>query len=99
MNNAPEWWRKAKELEREDRLEEAEEVIKQAMLPQGYPWHAQFAELYKERMERLLDGGRKDEAKVAAEKAANWMWAYASGRPPEAKARRCMRSATSLSVN
>src|SRR5579871_4955074 len=78
MNNQPEWWLKAKELEREDRLAEAEEVIRQAMQPLGYPWPAQFAQLYKERMERLLGSGQTDEAKAAAQKAAHWMGWYAS---------------------
>ena len=78
MNDQPEWWRKAKQLEREDRLEEAEAIVQQALSSQGYPWQSQIAQLYKERMDRLLDSRQKAEAADAARKAAQWMWAYAS---------------------
>lgn len=78
MNDRPVWWLKAKELEREDRLEEAEAIIQQALSSQGYPWQSQIAHLYRERMNRLLDSGQKAEAADAARKAAHWMWAYAS---------------------
>src|SRR5215831_8847556 len=78
MNDAPEWWLRAKELERQDRFEEAEAIIQQALSSQGYPWQSQIAQMYKDRMDRLLDSAQKTEATDAARKAAQWMRAYAS---------------------
>jgi hypothetical protein len=79
MTEQPEWWLRAKELEQQERIEEAEAVIKEAMVPQGYPWPSQSAQLHLERMQRLLNEGRYEEAKVAAVKGIDWMYVYASG--------------------
>ena len=78
MTTQPEWWLRAKELEQQDRIEEAEAVIKQALSPQGYPWDLQSAQLHLERMYRMLEEGRPDEAKAAAVKGINWMYVYGS---------------------
>jgi hypothetical protein len=79
MSEEPDWWVRAKALEQEDRLEEAESVVKGAMLPQGWPWPAQLAELYRLRMERMLDAGDSERARAAAKEAVDYMWLYASG--------------------
>jgi hypothetical protein len=79
MSTQPEWWLRAKELEQDERIEEAEAVIKEALAPQGYPWPAQSAQLHLERMQRLLKEGRYDEAKAAAVNGINWMYSFASG--------------------
>lgn len=79
MTDELEWWTRAQALEREDRLDEAEAVIKEGMPPQSYPWPGQVAELYKLRMERLLEAGSPEEAKAAAIKGVHWMGIYTSG--------------------
>src|SRR6185437_17080084 len=51
------WWKLAVELELQDRLTEAEDVIEKAMRPYGTPWPAQIAYLYEMRTKRLLAEG------------------------------------------
>ena len=79
MSAEPDWWAHAKALEQEDRLEDAESVIKEAMIPQGWPWPAQLAEMYRLRMDRMLLAGDCERAVTAATKAVDNMWLYASG--------------------
>ena len=76
----PEWWTQALELEKQDRLEEAEELVTEAMRKLGTPWPAQLAHLYELRMRRLSSEGASDEKILEARnKAIDWMDLYASG--------------------
>jgi hypothetical protein len=69
------WWDKAQTLERADRLEEAEQLLRD-QIPSLY-CAIQIAELYRLRWIRLQPA---DPAKAAEarQKAANWACTYAS---------------------
>lgn len=73
------WWRLAIELERQDRLSEAEALIKNALSPKGDPWDYQTAYLYELRAQRLVAEGKRATAKEAAQISVNFMRHYASG--------------------
>lgn len=75
----PKWWTKALALEAAGKLQEAEEVIGEALGPKGEPWTAQTAELYELRCKRLAAEGKMDEARAAAKKGYEFMLAYAAG--------------------
>lgn len=72
----PEWWLKAKRLELEDKLEDAERTIKDAVPHLGFA--SQTAQLYLERMLRLQEGGDAAGAAAAYQKSSDWMYNYAS---------------------
>ena len=80
QNNAdPEWWTAALRLELEDRLEQAEAIIRRALDPRGEPSSAQIAHLYDLRCRRLLKHGQLEAARSAAQKGYAFMCEYASG--------------------
>lgn len=70
--STPDWRAKADELERQDRLEEAEKVIHDALHP-NYPAAQATAQMYRDRAVRLLNEGRIAEAAAAREKAIEWI--------------------------
>lgn len=72
MNHQPDWWIKAQQLEHADRLDEAERVIEQAMMP-NLPYAQQTAELYRLRTVRLLSEKRTSEAAEARQRAIRWI--------------------------
>lgn len=71
----PDWWRKAVLLEREDRLEEAEQVMLNAGNHIGI--YSSIAHLYELRVARLRDAGDDARAERAAERAEHWLYRYA----------------------
>ncbi len=73
--DGPQWWRRAVQLERADRLEEAEQLLK-ASIPSLH-FAIQTAELYRERWLRLRES-EPEKAREARQKAADWAWQYAS---------------------
>jgi len=73
--DGPEWWRRAVQLERADRLEEAEQVVKDSI--PSLHFAIQTAEMYRLRWLRLR-GSEPEKAKEARQKAADWAWRYAS---------------------
>ena len=79
MSATPGWWRLAIELEQQDRLSEAEALIKNALAPRGDPWDCQTAYLYELRAQRLVSEGKRGAAKEAAQTSVNFMRQYASG--------------------
>lgn len=72
----PEWWRRATKLEAEDRLAEAEAVVKNA-IPHLYFAHA-TADLYRERMIRKMKEGDKAGALEAFRQAKSFIYFMAS---------------------
>ena len=72
----PDWWQKAKQLEENNELDEAEAVIKRAVPHLGFA--SQTAQLYMERMLRLRVAGDRAGAADAHQRAANWIRDYAS---------------------
>ncbi len=76
MSDEPEWWRRAQVLEGEDRLEEAERLINDAVPHIGSA--ASVAELYARRMARLRDAGDEAGALEAFRQADHWIGWYAS---------------------
>jgi hypothetical protein len=79
MSESADWWKLAIELEQQDRLAEAEDVIKKALSPRGDPWDCQTAYLYELRAGRLIAEGNSAAAREAAQRAVNFMREYASG--------------------
>jgi hypothetical protein len=72
----PDWWRDAVLLERADRLDEAEQIIENALDHIGV--YSSLAHLHELRYARLLREGRDDAASVARERAIHWLYVYAS---------------------
>ncbi|HEV8147454.1 MAG TPA: hypothetical protein VGP79_13775 [Bryobacteraceae bacterium] len=74
-SNEPEWMRRARQLEREDRLEEAEQVIRDSI--PSLHFAIATAEMYRTRWIRLQesDSVRAGEAR---KQAAHWAYTYAS---------------------
>lgn len=72
----PAWWRNAKRLERENRLEEAEKAITDALQHIGAP--SSVAQLYAERLDRLASAGDRAGAAESYKKAREWITYYAS---------------------
>ncbi|MCA9192442.1 MAG: hypothetical protein KDB03_11795 [Planctomycetales bacterium] len=79
VDDDPQWWTEAVELEVADKLTEAEAVIRRALDPRGDPSSAQIAYLYEVRCRRLISQGQLDEARKAADKGYRFMCEYASG--------------------
>lgn len=75
VSDGPEWWRRAQQLEREDRLEEAEQLIRDA-IPSLHSGIATAA-LYRQRWIRLLESDPV-KAGAARKQAADWAYTYAS---------------------
>ena len=71
----PDWWRKAVLLERDNKLDEAEQVIRRALDHIGV--YSQIAYLYEERVTRLRHAGDDALAEQAKERAIHWLHAYA----------------------
>jgi len=71
----PAWWQQARALEREGRFEEAERAITDAVNHLGA--YASVAELYAQRMRRLMEAGDDAGALEARTRAADWIRAYA----------------------
>jgi hypothetical protein len=71
----PEWWVAAVRLERENKLEEAEQIILKALDHIGV--YSSLAHLYEERMARLHRVGDAEGAKQAKERAIQWLYSYA----------------------
>lgn len=72
----PEWWIRAKALESENRLKEAEALLKASIDHLGFA--IQTAQLYAERFERLRDAGELQGARDAHAQAVDWAYNYAS---------------------
>jgi hypothetical protein len=72
----PEWWRRARKLEAQDKLEEAEAVIKDGV-PNLYFAHA-TADLYRQRMIRKMAEGNQACAREAFGKAEDFIFFMAS---------------------
>jgi hypothetical protein len=74
--DGPEWWHRALRLDLEDRMEEAEQLLRDK-IPNVYCC-LQIAELYRQRWERLRDGDpvKTREARL---KAAEWANQFAAG--------------------
>ncbi len=75
-DHGPDWWMAALLMERADRLDEAEQCITDAVDHIGAA--LQVAELYRQRMLRLQDGGQPGEALKAREAAIRWAHRYAA---------------------
>ena len=75
FSDEPEWMQRAQQLEREDRLEEAEQLIRDAI--QTLHYAITTAELYRRRWIRLRESD-PIRAAEARKQAANWAHAYAS---------------------
>lgn len=71
----PNWWREAVLLERADRLDEAEAVIRRALDHIGV--YSQLAYLFECRMARLSSEGNLEGAQAAKKRAIHWLYAYA----------------------
>jgi hypothetical protein len=76
MESAQDWFEKATALEQEDRLIEAEEVIRESVEHQGFA--IMIAEMYRKRMLRLTNNGDQTGAAAARQKASDWAYFYAS---------------------
>jgi hypothetical protein len=76
MTHLPDWAARAAELEAEDRLIEAENVIRDHVPHQGFA--ISIAEMYRKRMLRLRDTGDSTGAAEARQKASDWAYFYAS---------------------
>lgn len=74
-SDEPEWLQRAKKLEREDRLEEAEKLIRDSIPTLHFA--ITIAELYRTRWIRLQETDPV-EAGEARKQAAKWAYAYAS---------------------
>jgi hypothetical protein len=71
----PEWWQRAKALELDGQLKEAEAAIRNAVPHLGA--FSSVAQLYLERMVRLQQAGDTAGAAAAYEESSNWIYAYA----------------------
>jgi hypothetical protein len=72
----PDWWHKARELEKADQLEAAETVLKDAIPHQAFA--LEIAELYRERMVRFLALNDHTRAAEARQQSSDWAHFYAS---------------------
>jgi len=72
----PAWWRQALALEGKDRLQEAEQLIKDSVPHLHFA--AVTADLYRQRMLRLKKAGDAAGAELAYHKADDWIGFYAS---------------------
>lgn len=72
----PEWWIRAKQLEADDRLPEAEALLRTSINHLGFA--IQTARLYAERFERLQNAGDLTGARDAHAQAIDWAYNYAS---------------------
>jgi hypothetical protein len=72
----PDWWLRAKALEKDGRLEEAERAVNDAVPHLGAA--ASIAQLYLERMLRLQEAGEMAAAAEAYQESSNWIYFYAS---------------------
>lgn len=73
--SGPDWWREAQALQDADRLEEAEQTIRQAVQHIGAA--ASIAEMYAQRMRAFQRAGDEPRAIEAFNKAVDWMGTYA----------------------
>ncbi len=73
--DGPEWWRRAVQLERADRLDEAERLLKESI--PSLHFAIQTAEMYRLRWIRLQES-EPEKAKAARRQTADWAWRYAS---------------------
>lgn len=73
--DGPAWWLKAQALDAKDKLEEAEQAILKAVDHLGAA--ASVAELYRQRMLRLMQAGDREGAQAAFKKADQWIHFYA----------------------
>ena len=71
----PDWWRKAVLLERENKLEEAEQLMMKAVDHIGI--YSSIAHMYEMRVGRLRSAGEEDLANEAGERAIHWLRVYA----------------------
>jgi hypothetical protein len=72
----PEWWQRARRLEAQDKLDEAEAVIRDGV-PNLYFAHA-TADLYRKRMIRKIGEGDSAGAREAFDKSEHFIWFMAS---------------------
>ena len=73
---AKEWMERAEALEKEDRLIEAEAVLRDSIPHQAFA--LTIAEMYRRRMLRLADAADAPGAAEARQKASDWAYFYAS---------------------
>lgn len=73
----PAWVRRAYALEGEDRLDEAEQAMRDGCDHLGVLMS--IAQLYRDRLVRLAAAGDAAGAAHARERAEHWAWAYAAG--------------------
>jgi hypothetical protein len=76
MPDGPAWYVAALELELQDRLEEAEEIIRNAVQSQYFALNT--ADMYCHRWKRLQREGKTEAAAEAKEKAINFAWFLAA---------------------
>jgi hypothetical protein len=75
--SSSDWYRDVELLERQDRLEEAEQLIEKRI--NNLYSAICIAEMYKKRWHRLKKQGRQEEAEAARQKSADWAWNLAAG--------------------
>jgi hypothetical protein len=75
-DDKPDWWRKARALESADRLDEAEEAIRNG-IPNLY-FAIATASMYRDRMIRLKAAGDTAGAEAAYKQAISFAYFYAS---------------------
>lgn len=75
-DGSPAWWQRARQLEAENQLAEAERVIKAGVPHPAYA--ASTAEMYRMRMLRLKQAGDQAGALAAFKKSSDFIWRYAS---------------------
>lgn len=75
-SSGPAWWREALALECQDRLDEAEKVIRDGCQHQGFAYST--AEMYRLRMLRLMQADDQPGALAAFRKSSSFIWFYAS---------------------
>ena len=89
--NGPPWWQRALDLERRDRLKEAELLLRDSIPHLFFARH--IAELYRLRMHRLRAEGDEQGARAAYREADEWIGFYAglatSGGEGAALSREC----------
>jgi hypothetical protein len=76
MPEGPAWYVAALELEKQDRLEEAEAIIRNAVQSQYFALST--ADMYCFRWKRLLREGKNEAAEEAKQKAINFAWFLAA---------------------
>jgi hypothetical protein len=72
----PDWWRDAVLLERANKLDEAEQLILNALDHNGV--FSSIAHMYELRVARLNSEGRDKEAKAALDRVVHWLDVYAA---------------------